>query len=228
MPDVDPAYETYWQRKKLLMAEPRRRFPVRRWWYTDGLCDIEEVYFDAIRNMGRLLDVGAGDLRVMHKFQRAGFRGEYHTQDVGQEGTYTFRDLAEVNRPYDAILCLDVIEHLPLRDGLLLLKEMDRILAPGGVLVIQTANAYYIPDPMSWDMTHLHTYNLPDLWAHLTCQGFEVSGYRVLDAPKSPGPIVALRSAIVAYMKTKILGCDYANNIALIVRKPRGAGARSL
>lgn len=220
MSDTDLAYETYWQRKQLLMSEPRRSFPVRRWWYTDGLCDIEQVYFDSIRAAGRLLDVGAGDLRVMHKFQRAGYGGEYHTQDVGPEGTHTYRDLSEITQPYDAILCLDVIEHLSLQDGLLLLKQMDKILSPGGVLVLQTANASYIPDPMSWDMTHLHTYNVGDLWAHLTCQGFDVSGYRVMSAPKTQGPVAALRSSIVAYMKRKILGCDYANNIALIVRKP--------
>jgi hypothetical protein len=69
-------------------------------------------------------------------------------------------------------------------------------------------------------MTHLHTYNLPDLWAHLTCDGFEVAGYRVVFAAPGQNPIVAARTAVTSYVKKKVLGCDYANNIALVARKP--------
>lgn len=221
---ADPAYETYWRRKELLRRS-WPTFPVRRWWETDGLCDIERIYFDAIRGASSLLDVGAGDTRVMEKVQRAGFKGEYHTQDVGAEGRYTYRDLSEVTRTYDAILCLDVLEHLPLADGLRMLKRMISLLTPAGALVIQTPNAAYIPDPRSWDMTHVQTYNIQDLWAFLRCEGMEVEGYRVVLGPQNPGPIGAVRGAIVAYMKRRVLGCDYANNIAIIARK--GAAAPS-
>jgi predicted SAM-dependent methyltransferase len=216
---IDPAYETYWKRKKLLMGS-NPQFPVRRWWQTDGLSDIEQLFYEVVRDRPHLLDVGAGDLRIMNKLQQAGYRGEYHTLDTGTEGEYTYRDLREVSRAYSAILCLDVIEHLPLREGLTLLNQMTSILPPGGVLVVQTPNAYYVPDPLSWDMTHVHKYNLPDLWAHFTCQGFDVAGYRVVLRERRQGPIEALRSGIVAYVKKKILACDYANNIVLIVRKP--------
>jgi len=194
---------------------------VRRWWDTEDLCEIERVYFDAVRGAERLLDVGAGDLRIMRKLQRAGFRGEYHTQDVGSEGTYTYRSLDEVRGQYGAIVCLDVIEHLELREGLTMLKTMISRLSPGGVLVVQTPNAAYIPDPRSWDMTHVQTYNAGDLWAWLRCEGMEVEIYRVvLRASANPGPIVSAKAAITGYVKRKILGCDDANNIAAIARKP--------
>jgi 2-polyprenyl-3-methyl-5-hydroxy-6-metoxy-1,4-benzoquinol methylase len=193
---------------------------VRRWWDTEDLCEIERVYFDAVRGAERLLDVGAGDLRIMRKLQRAGFRGEYHTQDVGSEGAYTYRSLDEVRGQYGAIVCLDVIEHLELREGLTMLKTMISRLSPGGVLVVQTPNAAYIPDPRSWDMTHVQTYNAGDLWAWLQCEGLEVEIYRVvLRASANPGPIVSAKAAITGYVKRKILGCDDANNIAAIARK---------
>jgi len=193
---------------------------VRRWWETEGLCDIERVYFDAVRSSPSLLDVGAGDLRMMRKLQAAGYRGEYHTQDVGAEGTYTYRDLDAIPRPYGAILCLDVIEHLPLREGLAMVRRMISILTPGGVAVLQTPNAAYIPDPRSWDMTHLHVYNAGDLWAYLKCEGLEVDLYRVALREEHPGPIVSARLAITDYVKKKILGCDFAANIAAIGRRP--------
>jgi 2-polyprenyl-3-methyl-5-hydroxy-6-metoxy-1,4-benzoquinol methylase len=193
---------------------------VRRWWATEGLCDIERVYFEAVRSSPSLLDVGAGDLRIMRKLERAGYRGEYHTQDVGTEGTYTYRDLEEIPRSYGAILCLDVIEHLPLREGLTMVRRMVSLLEPGGVVVIQTPNAAYLPDPRSWDMTHLHVYNAGDLWAYLKCEGLEVDLYRVALRDEHPGPVVSARLMITDYVKRRILGCDYANNIAAIGRRP--------
>jgi len=217
---TDPAYDTYWKRKQLRLADPRREFPVRRWWSTDGLCDIEQIYFDAVRDARSLLDVGAGDLRVMRKLQSAGFRGEYHTLDVGTEGTYTYRDLSEVKRAYDAILCLDVIEHLPLREGLTLLRDSIRVLEPGGAIVVQTGNGEYLPDPMSWDMTHLHVYNVYDLWAWFTCEGLETLGYRVMAEEPGAGVVTRIKTRITSYVKRKIIGADFANNITIIARRP--------
>lgn len=212
-----PAYDTYWKRKELLRRS-WPEFPVRRWWESEGLCEIERVYFDAVRAAPSLLDVGAGDLRVMRKLQAAGYRGEYHTQDIGAEGRHTYRTLEEVGRPYGAILCLDVLEHLPLDAGLGLVRRMISLLSPGGALVIQTPNAAYLPSPLAWDMTHVQLYNIQDLWAFLTCEGLAVEGYRVAIGPERPGPAVAARTAIASYVKRKILGCDFANNIALVAR----------
>jgi len=218
-----PAYESYWKRKELLKRS-FPTFPVRRWWDTGErdigrLCEIERVYFDAIRDSASLLDVGAGDLRVMRKFQAAGYRGEYHTQDIGDGGPYTYGDLAEVRRPYGAILCLDVLEHLPLADGVALLKRMISLLAPGGVLVIQTPNAAYLPDPRSWDMTHVHTYALHDLWAFFRVEGLDVAGYRVVLGPEREGFMAGARSSIQRWVKQKLLACDFANNVAVIAKK---------
>jgi hypothetical protein len=213
-----PAYESYWKRKALLKRS-FPEFPVRRWWETDGLCEIERVYFDAVREAPSLLDVGAGDLRVMRKFQAAGYGGEYHTQDIGDGGPWTYADLSEVRRTYGAILCLDVLEHLPLADGIALLQRMMSLLSPGGALVLQTPNAAYLPDPRSWDMTHVHTYALHDLWAFFTVEGWDVAGYRVVLVPEREGLGAAIRSSLQRWAKLKLLGCDFANNVAAIARK---------
>jgi hypothetical protein len=214
------AYATYWQRKRLL-AGSVPHFPLVRWWPTDALCDIEQVYFDAVKAAPRLLDIGAGDLRVMKKFQAAGFAGEYHTQDVGTEFAYTYCDLGAVSGFYDAVLCLDVIEHLPLEQGLALIAHAVSLLAPGGVLVLQTPNARCIRDPMSWDMTHLHLYNLPDLWAFATTLGLQASGYRVVFGPaRRPGLWTRGIGMLGKFVVTRLLGCDYADNIALVAQRP--------
>jgi hypothetical protein len=215
----DPAYRNYWRRKQLL-AGPLPPFPVRRWWSDPGLSDIERTYFEAIADRDSLLDVGAGDLRVMHKFQQAGFRGEYHTQDIGTEYPYTYRDLAAVQRRYAVVLCLDVLEHLTLRDGLNLLDRMVELLEPGGVLILQTPNARCLSDPFSWDMTHVQCYNITDLWAYLTSLGLSVQPFRVRFAPARRPPLEAVRALVSDFLITRLLSQDYAENLAFLARKP--------
>lgn len=214
------AYLNYWKRKDLLRAAPH--FPVRRWWKTDGLCDIERVYFDALRGAGSVLDVGAGDLRVRDKFAAAGFRGTYHTQDVGTEFAYTYRTLDEVTTRYDAVVCFDVLEHLRLEDGLALVLRLVELLTPGGVLLLQTPNARCVRSPLGWDMTHLHLYNLGDLWAFATALGLSATGYRVWFAPPRFSPAGWVRAAVSRAAVTRVLDCDYADNVALVARKPGG------
>jgi SAM-dependent methyltransferase len=212
------AYDNYWCRKQRLAGDVPH-FPVRGWWRCDDLCPIERLYFEAVRQCASLLDVGAGDLRIQRKIQAAGYRGTYHTVDISREYDYTYADLADVQRDYEAILSLDVIEHLPLAEGLELLDRLLELLTPGGVLLLQTPNARCVRHPLGWDMTHLHCYNLPDLWAHLTCKGLSVNGYRVVLRPPRRSLIGWARFLLGAFVTSRLLGCDYADNIALIARK---------
>jgi hypothetical protein len=210
-------YRDYWRRKQLLDQSPPA-FPLRRWWPTDGLSDSELVCFDAVRDAASLLDFGAGDLRVRRKFLAAGFKGRYDTLDIGHEHSYTFAELGDVRDSYDAILCLDVIEHLPLAEGLELLEGLAGRLRPGGKLIVQTPNARCIRHPLSTDMTHCQVYNAGDLWSVLTCLDLEVHGYRV--AFGRPGFWSRLLDVPRRYLITRVLGCDDADNLLLIARKP--------
>lgn len=153
-------YQSYWLRKRIL-TQSAPYFPVRRWWPSDELCEIEQIYFQYIKNAKRLLDFGAGDLRIMKKFQHAGFRGEYHTLDISEEYSYTYRQLSEIDGSYDAILCLDVIEYLSLEDGINLLTHLCKHLNIDGIIIVQIPNARCVRNPLGWDMTHIHLYNLP-------------------------------------------------------------------
>ncbi|TWT33009.1 class I SAM-dependent methyltransferase [Blastopirellula retiformator] len=216
----DSAYSKYWARKKML-AQNVPAFPAKRWWATDGLCEIEQIFFDQIRSAESLLDVGAGDLRVMRKLQAAGFDKEYHTLDIGQEFDHTYASLDEVERTYDAIICLDVIEHLTLTDGLHMLSQMASKLAPGGTLIVQTPNARCVRNPWGTDMTHLHCYNITDLWAYLTCHDLNVSGYRVVFTTERRSFFQKIHDKASAYVASRLLGCDYADNIALLATRPK-------
>lgn len=215
----DPAYRNYWKRKSLL-AGPLPRFPVVRWWNTEGFSDIEKIYFERLEACPSLLDVGAGDLRVMRKFKAAGFAGEYHTMDIGDEHEQTYHSLEEVRRTYPGILCLDLIEHMGLRSGLELIDRLLEILATGGILVLQTANSRCVRHPLSWEMTHQHSYSVLDLWAYFSAMGLTVEGYRIVFRPESEPFWDKLRALASKILITRLLGLDYADNVAVIVRKP--------
>jgi len=111
---------------------------------------------------GRLLDYGSyfGNFALM--FARAGFsvdavdsyRGYAHAFDgprrvLAEAGAhlYDFADvgfeLHELDQRYDVVLCMGVIEHVP-SSPRPLLDTLNRVLRPGGLLVIDTPNLVHL------------------------------------------------------------------------------------
>ncbi len=211
-------YLNYWKRKELLkLGTPK--FPLLKWWDSTELSEVEKVIFTQIKNKNTVLDVGSGDLRMMAKFQQAGYSGHYHTQDIGEEFQYTYETIDEISNQYSVILCLDVIEHLQLPEGLALINKLVNLLAPDGVIVIQTPNARCVRSPLISDMTHVHCYNINDLWAYLTCMKLQVEGYRVVFQREQKTWKEKIFDLVTRYIITRILGLDYADNIILIATK---------
>jgi 2-polyprenyl-3-methyl-5-hydroxy-6-metoxy-1,4-benzoquinol methylase len=214
----DFVYLNYWKRKELSRNPPA--FGIcRHSWETDELSEAHRVIYDAIKGARSLLDVGAGSLNFMRRVEREGFAGLYETQDIGNEFQYTYASLDEVRRTYDAVVCMDVLEHLRLADGLGLLHRLLALLNPGGVLAIQTPNANYHRHPLSWDMTHVHVYNPLDLWTYLTALGMNTAVYRVVLGPPPQGLRARLHARIRAWLASELY-LDHCDNLMALVRKP--------
>jgi hypothetical protein len=218
MPDreQDLVYLNYWKRKQLSRNPPP--FPIRRhWWDVEDLSEAHEVIYAAIKTAATVLDVGAGDMRFMRLVRQRGFTGNYDTLDIGHEHEYTYSDLNEVARKYDAVVCMDVLEHLELASGIAFLHRLLSLVQPGGVLAIQTANANFHRHPLAWDMTHVHAYNPVDLWTYLTALGTETTVYRV----RFGHPPAELRQRAHEWVRSWIaseLYLDYCENLMAIVR----------
>jgi hypothetical protein len=216
---TDPVYENYWTRKRI-RAERCPPFPAIK---TSGQKidgDVLDVVLKAIIGKPRLLDVGAGSLAVRAAVCAGGFSGSYETLDVGDEYEYTYSSLDQAQGRFDAILLLDVVEHLPLREGLDLLRRLVDSLNDRGALVVQTPNGRCVRSPFSSDMTHVHAYNLPDLWAFLSCLGCDTQGFRV--AFRTTGGLYRQAIGFAGrFVATQLLGLDYADNILLVATKTR-------
>ena len=65
---------------------------------------------------------------------------------------------------FDAVVSLDVIEHLTVDQGHSLVAEMSRRLKPGGLLVIGSPSIWSYPyqSPIS-QVSHVKCYDLPEL-----------------------------------------------------------------
>ena len=109
-----------------------------------------EKQLKALNDGVRILDAGAGE----QKYKKYCSHLDYVSQDFGQydgvgdsKGLQTEKwdqrsldiicDITKIPQPdrsFDAILCLEVLEHLP--EPILAIKEFNRILKSGGKLIL--------------------------------------------------------------------------------------------
>jgi SAM-dependent methyltransferase len=208
-------YRHYWRRMELRAQAERHRAPCLRWYHSEELNPTERVVFERVRGAGRLLDFGAGDLRLKRKFVAAGFTGRYESLDVSDEFPHEYSDVGQVRGVFGAILCLEVIEHMPLAAFDTLIGRLDELLEPGGVLVISTPNPLCVVPMWARDSGHIQQYPLHDLIAVLLARGLSVDAFRVRFVPARPSVSQRLRllsQRVLCYL----LAVDYADGLLVI------------
>src|SRR5438445_10100628 len=122
----------------------------RHWWYR-GRRQVLERVIAALRlaPAARILDAGCGSGRNMVELSRRGTVTGVEVSDTGA-GLARARHAGEVisgsvlqmpfaSASFDLAVCLDVLEHL--EDDLAALRELRRVVAPGGSLLV-TVPAY--------------------------------------------------------------------------------------
>ena len=153
----------------------------------------------------RILEVGAG---LHGRGRRLASRIEGATcvtVDPDPAGRPDFARVGEVAGEFDLVLALELIEHLPLDEGLDLLRQVRSRLAPGGIFLLSTPNVF-CPGRFLRDATHVTPFAWDELGGALLLTGFELEGlYRVV-----PGSLLRrLRHALVAPIG-RALGIDAA------------------
>ncbi len=189
------------------------------------LNEYERVIFDRTRHATRLLDFGGGDNRLKRKFLAAGYGGRYETLDISSEGQHEYSSLSEIKGEFDAILCLEVIEHMSLNDYVDLMDAFGKILSPGGVLVISTPNPLCVVPMWAGDPGHVQQYPIADLAADFVIRDHDVEAFRVRYGAWPRGVRARLRFFAMRAL-CYLLSVDYAHGILVIGKKqdrePRG------
>ncbi len=143
--------------------------------------------FSAYRQNGRLLDIGFGAGTVLQAAARAGWTAT--GIEVSQTAVEYVRglgftvfcgELAEAKYPdghFDVITASEVLEHVPEPDALL--REMARVLRPGGLLWATTPNGKGLSSRLlglKWSTVsppeHLQLFSLKGLKTMLDAAGF--------------------------------------------------------
>ena len=158
-------------------------------WWSAGMRDIAERMLLAagLPREGLLLDVGCGSGQTMRWFRQRwpGWRtigldvarpGLTAAHQVGGERVLgaSALDLPVPDASVDAVITLDVLQHLPLEGGdLRALREIHRALRPGGVVFIRT-NAQSWPRTDDDPEYNFHKYSAGELRRKLEATGFKV------------------------------------------------------
>jgi SAM-dependent methyltransferase len=164
-----------------------------------------------------VLDVGAGDRAWEALLPAMGVDAAYASADPDTLHEHDHADFLAVTATVDAVLLLDVLEHLDLDTGLAFLDHAARVLSPGGALVCSTPNPAHPTSFQASDVTHVRPWPAHDLRGALLAAGFtDVVVHRLQHA--APGRRWMLA---VNRFTARALGVDPADHLLAVARAPR-------
>jgi len=195
-----------------------RALEERSWWNA-GMRDLASRLLEdaGLPPRGTLLDVGCGSGQTMAWFRTRWTAWDTVGLDLALDGLRPARaesrervvaatalQLPCAPGSVDAVITLDVLQHLPLGGGdATALSEMRRVLKPGGVLFVRT-NAQAFPHAAADPGYNFHRYTTRELHAKLETAGFAVRRIgrvnALLGLAEIPRELRARRSAVGGYV----------------------------
>jgi SAM-dependent methyltransferase len=166
--------ETYWTTTQELVGAP----PLERRFEQD-MQDRIPAYLEQLRphlpERARICELGCGNGRLLHELQHAGHDVVGTEYDAG-----LIERVARLNDAgFDAMISVDVLEHL--HDPAGFLREHQRLLRPGGVLLLHTPvherpnEPYRYSVGMLWKLYHLYLFSRSLIERLLDEAGFDIA-----------------------------------------------------
>ena len=163
----------------------------------------------------RVLDVGAGMKGMRDEIEKLGITVTYKSMDIDRSNDHDYYDMADVGEKFDAVIMFEVIEHLDLENGFVLLKRIYEILDHKGIIICSTPNIFN-PARYMRDATHRTFYGYDEL-----CGLLNLAGFGIKDVYRSFNDAVhryILKVYVLGYL-FRLLSIDYANSIFAIGEK---------
>jgi SAM-dependent methyltransferase len=154
------------------VSERLRRFVAEAPWERESILAFVERAAASLAPGARVMDVGAGDAPYRELFAHVDYRTSEWEHSVHEDAQAAdvigpAHDLPVGDGELDAVLCTQVLEHVP--NPAEVLAELHRLLRPGGTL--------HVTAPLVWELHELphdyFRYTGPGLEALLTGAGFE-------------------------------------------------------
>jgi 2-polyprenyl-3-methyl-5-hydroxy-6-metoxy-1,4-benzoquinol methylase len=163
----------------------------------------------------KVLDVGASNRNLLDRLKRHYPNLIYKSMDVDREHDHDYYSLEDIQESFDAVFLFEVIEHLPLEEGVQLLEKLYQLLNERGRLILTTPNVFN-PSRYWRDATHKVAYCYDELAGLLMAQGFQIREmYRTYnDAVHRYFFRVYVMAPLHRY-----LGIDFAKSILVVAEK---------
>lgn len=164
----------------------------------------------------QILEVGAGG-RTLEKAIRARSQDvRYESMDIDLSTAQDYYDLDSVPSGYDAIVAIEVVEHLDAEAIPAWLTLLADKLRPGGRLILSTPNVYHPPAYLR-DATHRTPLAYDELAGLVEAAGLEAKAiFRIFSGPL----LRRVGTQILFGWLFRMLGLDYAKHVVLIADKP--------
>jgi len=215
------SHNTYWKQWQAREEYGKIRKSIKRlgtYVSSTELVDTEKVILSSISPQKTVLDVGAGSCMLKDKLIKAGFKGVYKTMDINREFSHDFYSLEEISGKYDAILILEVIEHIRFDEFNAMINELETHLSDKGSFIISTPNAYHINQVWRADMTHIQAYPLHDLYTYFTVRGYNCEPFWV-DFLWQKNTIYTILRRLIYRIWCKCLMVESAEGVLLVAKK---------
>jgi SAM-dependent methyltransferase len=171
-----------------------------------------------LRDGEKVLDVGASNRNLLNRLQHRFPNAICKSMDVDREHDHDYYSLEEIQETFDAVFLFEVIEHLPLEEGVQLLKKLYQLLNEGGRLILTTPNVFN-PSRYWRDATHKVAYCYDELAGLLMAQGFHIREmYRTYNDALHR---YFFRVYVMALLH-RYLGIDFAKSILIVAEKITG------
>ncbi len=135
---------------------------------------------------GSVLDIGGSHGFLGQLCESVPSISEYRVMDIDPGVRRDYGSIDEIDRAFDAVFVLDVIEHLGLEEGAGLLSGAASLLHPGGTIVLTIPNNLH-PTAFGGDVTHVTSYRYHELGALLLICGFRNISISRVSAKKRTG-----------------------------------------
>jgi hypothetical protein len=174
-----------------------------------------ELAIEHLAHPDRLLDLGADRREWETRLKRVWPDLVYRSMDINRGQRHDWYDLKDVDETFEALLCLEVIEHLPREEGCELLSRAHALLETGGRLVLTTPNIWCPPNYLR-DATHVQPWAYDEIGGLLLSLGFQVTGmYRLWNAAFLDR---CFRLSLGHWLH-RYIGIDFARTLFVAARK---------
>jgi len=101
----------------------------------------KSVIYNIARDMrGKVLDIGGGDRFVGEICNSLNNGIEYKSIDIDNSRFHDYYSFDDIKEKFNAVFLLDVLEHVSLTDGKLLLEKSYQLLDPDGKIIVTVPN----------------------------------------------------------------------------------------